>query len=308
MEVRDIFNMRKEGKTTEAYALISDMYARHQGKYTTMCMFWCTDDMFRLALGNGDWPQARRMLYDMTRIYPATGTVDERAVSCIVREAVELDRHLDDFNLVYFMPYFALLGEQDWLTTSIDGHRVPSLGQQVVNHLLKGIDRRDAAYIETITPLFQKALKIAPNYKENRRHLAQIKVLLGKRDEAADIYRQLLQRHHDAYLYAELAELVDDESGKIALYTQAVINQRQPKFAARYHFRLSELMQYRAPARALYELEQYAQALKLNGRQESSTVRHLREQLSGATPVSEKEELAFYYSARNYVVGMLNDK
>lgn len=300
MEVKDIFNLRKEGKTAEAYQLISDRYAQHKGKYTTMCMFWCTDDMFRLAVSNTDWPRARRLLYDMTLIYPATTGPDEHTVSCIAREAVELDRHIDDFNLVFFMPYFTMLGEADWMPTSIDGHRVPSLGQQVVNHLLKGIDRRDADYINTVAPLFQKAMRLQPNYKENLRHLAQMKVLVGNRDEATKIYRKLLSRHHDAYLYAELAELIDDDNGKIALLTQAALNQRQPRFASNYHLRLAELLQQKAPARAACELNQYSKGIKLNGKRESSSVRHLREAIGNVEPVSEKEELDFYYNARNY--------
>lgn len=305
MEVKDIFNLRKEGKTAEAYQLISDRYAQHKGKYTTMCMFWCTDDMFKLAVGNGEWSKAKRFLYNMTLIYPATGETDERAVSCIVREAVEMDRHIEDFNLAYFMPYFCLMGESDWLTTSIDGHPVPSLGQQVVNHLLKSIDKRDAEYIENVAPLFQKAIQLAPNYKENLRHMAQMKVMLGKKDEAVEIYKRLLNHHHDAYLYAELAELTDDNNGKIALYAQAVLNQRRPKFASRYHLRLAELLQKRSPERAIYELGKYSEALKLNGKEESSAVKNMLKALSGTTPVSEKEETAFYYSAQDYANKMI---
>ena len=48
MEVRDVFEMRKEGRLEEAYSAILKLYALHQGPHTNLCMFWCTNDMFKL--------------------------------------------------------------------------------------------------------------------------------------------------------------------------------------------------------------------------------------------------------------------
>ena len=40
MEVRDVFELRKQGKIEEAYNAIRPMYAAHKGHYTTIAMFW----------------------------------------------------------------------------------------------------------------------------------------------------------------------------------------------------------------------------------------------------------------------------
>ena len=49
-----------------------------------------------------------------------------------------------------------------------------------------------------------------PRDKNNQRYMAVIYRIMGQREKAVDIYRQLLTRYHDSYLYAELAELTDD--------------------------------------------------------------------------------------------------
>lgn len=45
MTVKEVFDLRKQGKIEEAYEAIRPMYAVHQGKYTTLCMFWTASDI-----------------------------------------------------------------------------------------------------------------------------------------------------------------------------------------------------------------------------------------------------------------------
>ena len=51
MTVKDIFELRKEGRVEEAYNAILPMYKVHHGKYTSLAMFWCAVDMINLLLG-----------------------------------------------------------------------------------------------------------------------------------------------------------------------------------------------------------------------------------------------------------------
>ena len=53
MEIRDIFTLRKQGRTEEAYAAILPMYAVHKGHYTTIAMFWVGVDMMSSAINSG---------------------------------------------------------------------------------------------------------------------------------------------------------------------------------------------------------------------------------------------------------------
>lgn len=50
MSVKEIFELRKEGKIEEAYQAILPMYRVHHGKYTSLAMFWCATDMMNLLL------------------------------------------------------------------------------------------------------------------------------------------------------------------------------------------------------------------------------------------------------------------
>ena len=51
MTVKEIFELRREGKVEEAYHAILPMYRVHHGKYTSLAMFWCAVDMMNLLLG-----------------------------------------------------------------------------------------------------------------------------------------------------------------------------------------------------------------------------------------------------------------
>ena len=50
MTVKEVFELRREGKVEEAYRAILPMYRVHHGKYTTLAMFWCAADMMNLLL------------------------------------------------------------------------------------------------------------------------------------------------------------------------------------------------------------------------------------------------------------------
>ncbi len=51
MTVKEIFELRREGKIEEAYQAILPIYRVHHGKYTSLAMFWCAVDMMNLLLG-----------------------------------------------------------------------------------------------------------------------------------------------------------------------------------------------------------------------------------------------------------------
>ena len=70
MEVKDIFDIRKEGRTEEAYRAICQIYAHHHGPHTNLCMFWCSSDMFKKSAKTHDIEAMRQMLGNMVKIYP----------------------------------------------------------------------------------------------------------------------------------------------------------------------------------------------------------------------------------------------
>ena len=50
MTVKEVFELRREGRVEEAYNAILPMYRVHHGKYTSLAMYWCAVDMMNLLL------------------------------------------------------------------------------------------------------------------------------------------------------------------------------------------------------------------------------------------------------------------
>ena len=294
MEVRDVFAMRKEGRWEEAYRAIMQLYAVHQGPHTNLCMFWCTNDLFKLRAKQKRTEEARRLLFQLVKLYPQTKDRLGQGNRAIINAALTMDKLTEGFNLLYFMPYYNRMTEADWQPYIVNGHKVPSLGQQVVNHLLKDISKRDANYINEIADLFSTAFKKSPYYKENLRHLAQMHSLVGHTDKAIDTYKRILRRHHDGYLYAELAKLLTDNTEKIALYCQAIVHQYRDEYAAKYHLELAWLMYATMPRRAAYELARYMEIKQRKGQHVSPSALRLQQRLGQVTPVTSDEEQVLY--------------
>ena len=61
MTVKEIIELRKQGKIEEAYGAIRPMYAVQKGKYTTLCMFWTGADVFKLRLQQGRTEEAEKI-------------------------------------------------------------------------------------------------------------------------------------------------------------------------------------------------------------------------------------------------------
>ena len=70
MTVRDVFEMRRQGRFEEAYDAIRPMYAVHKGRYTTLCMYLTARDVFNLRLHEGRTDEAAKILAALKRLQP----------------------------------------------------------------------------------------------------------------------------------------------------------------------------------------------------------------------------------------------
>ena len=77
MTVKEIFDLRKQGKIEEAYEAIRPLYREHKGRFTTLCMFWTASDVFKLRLEQGRIEEAEKIYKAMLRIQPSVED-DER--------------------------------------------------------------------------------------------------------------------------------------------------------------------------------------------------------------------------------------
>ena len=79
MTVKEIFDLRKQGRIEEAYDAIRARYATYRGKYTTLCMFWTARDIFNLRMADGRTEEARKIYEALKRVLPNIDDHDGRA-------------------------------------------------------------------------------------------------------------------------------------------------------------------------------------------------------------------------------------
>ena len=118
MTVKEVFDLRKQGKIEEAYEAIRPMYAVHQGKYTTLCMFWTASDILKKRIKEQRFDEAEKIFKALLRVLPniedrsaqsdaysskASLKKDGKARSSILYEAVTLDKEIKAFSMLDFL-------------------------------------------------------------------------------------------------------------------------------------------------------------------------------------------------------------
>lgn len=312
MTVKEVFELRKQGRIEEAYETIRPMYAVHQGKYTTLCMFWTASDILKKRIKEKRHDEAEKIFKALLRILPNIDDRDGKARSSILYDALTLDREVKSFSMLDFLSVMKVeqIGDNDWKTITVpavDGtpsHPIPSVAQQLLTcafHEIQETPTADNAL--KVMPLLQEAVRRHPRDKNNQRYMAVVYRIMGERDKAVAIYRQLLSKYRDSYLYSELAELTDEPGLKAALYCRAIQNQRQEKFCSGYRLELARLLVSRDKARAAFELQKCIATRKASGFGVTLEMQQMLGQLEGVVPVSEAEQRLFYQRmAEKYAV------
>lgn len=318
MTVKEVFDLRKQGRIEEAYEAIRPMYAVHQGKYTTLCMFWTASDILKKRIKEKRYEEAGKILKALLRILPNIEDRDGKAQSSILHAAVTLDKVDRNFSVLDFVEQLKVeqLSDEDWKSTYTQttpvtpGHPIPSVAMQLLTCAFHEIqEQKDGDFMtkrsplshdEVLTsclkvmPLLQEAMRRNPLDRRGQRYMAVVYAIMGEREKAADIYRQLLQRGRDSYLYAELAELTDDPGRKAALYCAAIQNQRQEKFRVGYRLELARLLLDRDNARAAYELQKLVETRKALGYHITHNIEEMLRRLTGVQPATEASQQEFY--------------
>lgn len=297
MEVRDIFKLRKEGKTEEAYAAIRPMYAIHKGRYTTICMFWVGTDMMQLRYRQRRLEEAYKIFLALLHLYPTMDDTDGHGQSALMRAALVVFDHNPKFSMLDFITKWGIdkLSEDDWTFGKANGHVVPSLGMRIVGKVFKEVTGNPTVDMALkAAPILAESLKHSPYNMNNQRYKAIIYKIMGKTDKAINIYRHLIAHHHQSYLYQELAALVQDERQKVALLCRAIATQREQKFTQKMRLELAGLLYATDKPRARYELDRCIAIRKASGFNTTWQMQNLSASLEGIAPVDEKDEKEFY--------------
>lgn len=305
MTVKEVFDLRKQGKIEEAYEAIRPMYAVHQGKYTTLCMFWTASDILKKRIEEKRIGEAEKIFEALLRVLPNIDDKDGKAHTAILHNALRLSDESQNFKMLDFVANYGVekLTEADWeslMSTPKEGsgekpHPLPSTAQRMLTHCFRELQQHpDNDRAQKMLPLLQEALRRNPRNKNSQRYMAVVCRITGEREEAVAIYRQLLARHHDSYLYAELAELTGDPGQKAALYCRAIHNQRQEKFRTGYRFELARLLLNRDNPKAAYELTKCVEARQSLGYHITREMQQMLTRLKEVQPATYAEQQDFY--------------
>lgn len=302
MTVKDIFQLRKDGNIDEAWAAIQPMFAVHKGHYTSLAYFWLASDKLKVAIELKDKDTARHMLFAMTQAYPYIEDTDGRGRSAIIRGALKVDELIENFNLMYFLPYFEQMSDDDWKKMKVGDHWVPSQAERVLGRLFKGIeDRGDLDYVTKLVPLLGIALKHVPTNKTYLRCLARIYLLEGENEKAADVFRVIIREYKDPAAGHQLSALTKDPAERVGLLCQSILWQHQEKFRSKMRVDLAELLIDKRPANALYELQKSHATRVAMGNHVPKKALEMEQKLKNVTPATEDEEGDFYLRAINYL-------
>lgn len=303
MTVKEVFDLRKQGKIEEAYEAIRPMYAVHQGKYTTLCMFWTAHDILKLRLQEKRIDEAEKIFKALLRILPNIEDKDDGARKSMLHYALVLGKESKSFSVLEYVGQLKVeqFTDDDWktITETAEGvalsHPIPPDVRQLLTHAFHELQENPTPEnAQKMMPLLQKALRRNPRDKHCQRYLAVVYRILGKKDKAIDCYRQMLRRAHDSYLYAELAELTDDPGHKAALYCQAIQNQRQEKFRTGYRLALTRLLMDCDKPRAVYELQKCVATRKASGYHPTREIQQMLKKLDGVKPTTDAAQRDFY--------------
>lgn len=328
MTVKEVFELRKQGKIEEAYEAIRPMYAVHQGKYTTLCMYWTASDILKKRIKEQRLDEAEKIFKALLRVLPNIEDKDGKALSSILHEAISLDKAIKaaikrgksgacsdsagreqarpkakTFSMLDFVSQLKVerLSDEDWkpitapAVAGTPSHPIPSAAQQLLTCAFHDIQENPTVdNALKAMPLLQEAVRRYPRNKNCQRYMAVVYRIMGEKDKAINIYQELLKHNRDSYLYAELAELTDNPGHKAALFCQAIQNQRQEIFRTGYRLELARLLLDRDNPKAAYELQKCIATRKAQGFGVTKEIQQMLQKLTGVQPVTDAEQQAFY--------------
>ena len=297
MDVKDVFELRRQGRTEDAYAAILPLYAAHKGHYTTIAMFWVGVDMMRLRYQQRHLEEAYKIFKSLMRLYPTMKDTDLKGQSAMMRAAIQVFEHNNSFSILDFITHWNItrLTDDDWKGTQHEGFVTPSTGMRIVGKVFKEVAANPTVDMALrAAPILAEALKHSPYNRDNQRYKAIIYQIMGKKDKAINVYRHLISRSKKSNEFQELANLIEDERYKIALLCKAITLQRDEKFRQRLRFTLAELLFRQDKAHARYELDKCLEARRQAGYTITWAMQNLAASLSEVNPVSDAAEKAFY--------------
>lgn len=203
MTVKEVFELRKQGKIEEAYEAIRPMYAVHKGHYTTLCMFWTANDVLKKRVKEGRTEEAGKIFEALLRMLPTVDDRDGRAHTSMLYNAIMLSKNTPTFSMLSFLERYGVnqLSEADWksitpssasATGKGSAPSLPSPAHQLLTRAFHEIQQQptvDKAL--KVMPLLQEAMRRTPRDKNCLRCMSMVYNIMGETQKSADIAKLL---------------------------------------------------------------------------------------------------------------------
>lgn len=292
----DVMRLRIEaGKCDEAeqiFASLRNLYPNLQDKDHSAAR-----TLNRLALMLATKEQELRKLRQYhSASKPATVPGDSVAGSSLEQVSSE---GVFFFSLLDYMIDFGRfnLSEEDWQAAEFNGHPVPSFATKVISRIFHEVSAEPECCFERLKAaldMVEMGLLRTPRNRHLLRYQANLIYRSGDRKRAVSLYRQLTRNTRDAYLYSELASMLDDPNEQVALLAKAIQCQRTEAFAQRDRLTLASLLKDTFPQHAAYELQQVLALRESLGQHPNRTILDLQKSLADITPASSADQHEFY--------------
>ena len=127
MTVKEIFELRKQGRIEEAYEAIRPIYATHKGRYTTLCMMWVGADMFKLRLEQGRVDEAEKIYLALQRLI---SSIDDDNIKSATGFMHNAEGRLIKVSEKFRKRYFAIKRKKDVPHQVLEEKHVPQISQK----------------------------------------------------------------------------------------------------------------------------------------------------------------------------------
>lgn len=99
MEVREIFELRRQGRIEEAYEAIRPLYATDKGPYTSRCMFWTANDVLKKRVQENRKEEAVMIFRALLRLFPNLDDKEGIAQKALTQSAKLLSKEVEGFTI-----------------------------------------------------------------------------------------------------------------------------------------------------------------------------------------------------------------
>lgn len=202
MTVKDVFELRRQGRIEEAYDAIRPMYAVHKGRYTTLCMFWTASDIFKKRLEEGRLEEAEKIFESLKRVFAYISDREGAPGGDTVPVALGEGRRSTVETASGFMQYAARRlaeakakkGEEKQPLSPPAPSASPQEGEELSGRLAVGLDEGVLRPIESINALQRVVLACIvghPGYT-----LAEVSESTGIPSAVVERHIAVLVEHH----------------------------------------------------------------------------------------------------------------